>query len=164
MQLLRTHLVTLPADRRPELPTECVACGAPDPDAAITVADRAFTWSSVVVAWAYWSGRKEKRSFPACTGCRRTDRLVAIGRVMLFVGLVVGALTVVRPWVQSFELGRASSRLLTLALCAVAIAPALLWPMLFPRAVTLDVSKQTVDYQFARKEYAALFLALDRGH
>lgn len=159
--MFRTWIVTLPAGAQPEFPAACVACGADEPDSRIRVGDRAFHWAALLSPVFGAAGRKAKVAAPACTVCRRGDTLKKWGRILMFCALVWVVLSIAVPWSKSLGLSRAAARWVLLGSVAVALFPAYFWTMAFPRAITVDASKDETAYQFASADYAARFAALN---
>ncbi len=155
--MLRTHIVRLPLDTEIEPPSDCVACGAGNPDATITVSDKAASAVSLFIPWLWFLGTRVRRTFPMCSGCRRVDWFKKWSRALLFFALVYIGIQVISPWFESFELPRATTKLLTLVSLIPALMPAFIWTSIFPRPVTIDVGRRMIDYEFACRDYAQRF-------
>lgn len=161
MKLLRTHVVSLYKEAAPLVPPECVACGAPEPTSRIAVSDRAMVWSSMFFFWMYWAGRKDRAAFLACRACAIRDRLVWFGRIAMFCALAWWAMSYAYPYFKEQDWPRILTKFATAGTVIAALAPAILWTQVFPRPVTLDVQKDHTNYEFARKDYADSFRAMN---
>lgn len=151
------HTVTLPPEHMPEFPSECVACGAPEPAGHIALADRAFVTWSLWIPLAHFMGKKVTRRVPACRRCARIDAVVKWSRLIAACALVWLGVQLLHPWVQSIEFMQPVRRLSMLVASLPALVVIGVWWAFFPRAVTLYVRKKSVDYDFGRRDYAEAF-------
>ncbi len=161
--MLRTSSVTLPAAHAPSFPDACVGCGEASPGLLLAQSDRSFSWASLWTPFGWFAGKKASRAAPICAACRRSDRFTSGARVLFVVGGVALAIVSLMPWLKSAGLSRGQRKLALLGLLLPAGLAFYLWTRWFPRAFTIDVSKSSVEYMFARREYAERFAAANDG-
>ena len=155
--------VTLPRDATPVFPDFCCVCAAPRPGSWFEARGRRIHFAELLMPWLWFFGVRVTVNVPVCAGCR--PGAIAGRRwaqvVMLLWLVAVAAL--VLPWLDTLGLARGTKRLVGGLALLAGSAPVVLWWVLRPPAFDLTVGKQSIDYEFASRDYALRFLAANPG-
>ncbi len=156
--------ILLARHRSPVFPDRCCVCGKPRPGDTIPVSRRSslIGWD-LLMPWLILMRRPVRRAAPACAPCRVEAIRYRRVQGVVFVVAVTVAVVFVMPWVKSFGWSRGQTRLASLLLVTLAVAPVIVWHMLRPRAFDISVKRDTVEYEFADADYAADFRAANQS-
>ena len=134
-------------------PARCIRCGTP-PTTKLRVYTHAIGWWTALFAF----GSRFTVEVPSCEPCKRKvlwQRRIRF--VVMMVFLVVGVIVAGRVLDSTRGL-----RIWLAALIALGVAlPWILWEVLVPRVVELTAYSNDVKYEFADREYAEEFAALN---
>jgi hypothetical protein len=161
-----SHCITLPIDRVPRWPRQCVLCGRDNPGSEFRFRAARYSWNQLLtMSWAI--GSRPLLQAPACAHCAARLRRHRIARGLLsWVVLLPIAFVIVHvldrtgmfagplhPWRKP----------IAGAIIIPALLPYLLWDALNPPTVNATAHGRNIDYEFADRHAAERFAQENRN-
>lgn len=151
--------ITLPVGVAPRWPTECIACGRPDPDGEFCFRAARVGWSQfITLSWAI--GSRPTVRVPACQSCaahlRRTRFFRSLGFWIIAIPVLLGVYVLLRKlgWTNGpFRMH------IAVGLGMVALVPFITLEIVWPPMIDATARGAKIDYEFADHEYAKRFIA-----
>lgn len=156
--------VILPLEHEPVWPPVCCRCLADRADYTVQFAGRRFSWWQVLFVWLWWTRKPVRHEVPCCVDCRPRIRQRKVFEFFAYVGLVVLALAIVMPWLQSIGASRQWQKLGVFAAVMILGIPFFIWTTVRPPAFDLTVREDKVEFEFGNERYARMFADSNPGY
>lgn len=153
-------IVRLPRAAVPVFPDACCACGRDKPGDYVAYKARHDRWELFMPRLLF---KRIAIAVPVCGGCRLRVVSGRLLRSLLLVTTLCLAFWFLYPWVESFGLGRSTTRVATVLVVLATLAPVLRLVTWWPPPFDLAEESDYVDYEFASPAYARRFAEANPG-
>jgi len=150
--------INLPREHHARYPAQCVRCGGDHQGNTIRLWTHTIGWWTAVF-WVFGWGFTTRP--PACTKCALLIRAQRVGGLILTLVVAASFMVFVWPHVDGF-VARSLRSWAAMGMILICLAPYFLWETFFPPAIDITAYKNSVDYEFKRRDFAHEFAELNR--